>query len=61
MTKPEVIADAAAGVSVAAVLGITLNDWDTIISITAGLVAIVAGICAAAFHLVRIHKLNNKG
>ena len=61
MTQPERIADAAAGVSIITVLGLTLAQWNNIIHIVAGVVAILAGVAAIAYHIVKIRSLRKKG
>ena len=48
------IADAAAGVSVASFLGITLAEWETVVNIGVGMVGMIAGIAAAWWHIDRI-------
>jgi len=53
----EKIADVGAGSSVAAFLGISLIQWDLVISIAVGLVAVVAGSLAAWFHALRIRAV----
>ena len=58
MTKQEQLADVAVGVSVATFLGITLVEWNTIVHIIAGLVAIVTGIAAAWYHIKRTKYLD---
>lgn len=50
----EKIADVGMGSSVAAFLGMSLAQWDLVISIAVGLVALVAGSLAAWFHALRI-------
>jgi hypothetical protein len=60
MNKPEQIADTAATVSVVLFLGLSLNQWDIIVHILAGLVAVVAGICAVIYNILKIHDLTKK-
>ena len=61
MTKTEQIADVAAGFSIATFLGLSMSDWDTLIHIIAGIVAIIAGVSAAVFHIARtVHLHRNK-
>jgi len=61
MSRPEILADSAAVGSIATFLGMSLADWDSIIHIVAGIVAIIAGITAAIFHIKRIRQLGKKG
>lgn len=49
----ETLADAAAGVSVAAFLGITLAEWEAYINIGVGVIGMVAGAAAAWWHIER--------
>lgn len=60
MSKQEQIADVAVAVSVATFLGITLNEWNHIIHLIAGLVAIVAGLFAIAFHWKNIRTIKKE-
>ena len=62
MSKPpaEILADTAAAGSVATFLGIALSSWEAWINILAGLVAIIAGLSAAAYHIAKLRKLNKK-
>jgi hypothetical protein len=60
MTKQEQFADAAVAVSVATFLGITLKDWNHIVHLVAGLVAIVAGLFAIAFHWKKIRLMKKE-
>lgn len=53
------LADTAAGVSVVA-FGLTLAQWESIVSIGAGIVAIIAGAAAAWYHISRTRQLNDK-
>lgn len=61
MTRPEQLADASAVTSITAFLGISLVEWDLWIHVIAGVVAIVAGVAAATYHIIRTIKLQNKG
>lgn len=54
----ERIANAAAAMSLGG-FSITLANVDTIISITAGCVAIVAGLAAAWYHIAKTRRLKN--
>ena len=51
------MADAAAGISMASFLGVTLGDWETIINISVGLVGVIAGVLAAWWHFERIREV----
>ncbi len=57
MSTKEQLADAAAGLSVATFLGLSLADWNELVHILAGVVAIVAGVAAATFHIARTKHL----
>ena len=50
------IADMGAATSVLTVFGLSLSEVNDLVQIAAGLVAIVAGICAAYYHLTRAHR-----
>lgn len=52
-------ADIGAGISIGG-FGVTLHSANEWIQIVAGLVAIVAGIAAAVFHIKRIRALNKQ-
>lgn len=60
MSRPEITADYAAVGTIATFMGLSLADWEAVVHIAAGVVAIVAGIAAATFHIVRINQLKNK-
>ena len=63
MSKPpaEILADTAAAGSVATFLGIALSEWEAWVNILAGVVAIIAGLSAAAYHIAKLRQLNKKG
>lgn len=50
------IADAGAATSMATAAGLTLSQVNEIVQIVAGLVAIVAGMCAAYYHVTRARR-----
>lgn len=56
MGKPEALADGAAIGSMLTFLGITLVQWDIIIHVVAGCVAVLAGILAITFHILKIRE-----
>lgn len=56
--KADIVADVGAATSVITVLGLTLGQWETIVSICASAVAIIAGAAAAWYHLTRVRRLN---
>ncbi len=58
MQSPQKIADIGAAMSVAIAGTSWLTELDVIVSITAGVVAIIAGIAAAVFHITRTYRLN---
>jgi len=60
MSRPEILADSAALGSIATFLGMSMSDWDVVIHLIAGLVAIIAGAAAAAFHIKRIIQLDKQ-
>ena len=49
-------ADAAAATSIITVFGLSLSQWNELVQIGAGLVAIVAGCCAAYYHVTRARR-----
>lgn len=49
-------ADAGAATSVMTFAGLTLSEANEIVQIIAGLVAIVAGLCASYYHLSRARR-----
>jgi hypothetical protein len=57
VTKQDAIADVAAGGSILTFLGMSLNQWDNIVHIIAGIVAIIAGVSAAVYHIKKTIKL----
>ena len=61
MSRPEIMADTAAIGSLAAFLGMSLTDWEVIIHIIAGVVAIIAGVAAAVYHIIKIRRLSQLG
>lgn len=50
------IADMGAATSVLTVFGLTLSQVNELVQIAAGLVAIVAGCCAAYYHVTRARR-----
>ncbi len=60
MFKSERIADALAGGSIVTFLGLTLSEVDHIVSIGAGLAAILAGLCASYYHLSKARQRRDK-
>ena len=56
MSNKDVIADIAAGGSVLTFLGLSLGQWNNIVHLVAGLVAIIAGGLAIAYHIRKIHN-----
>lgn len=61
MTRPEIVADYAAAGSIATFLGLSLTEWEVVVHLVAGVVAIVAGVAAATFHIIRTIQLEKKG
>jgi len=57
--KAEQIAEGAVAVSVGTFLGITLGEWDAIVHIGAGVVAILSGLAALIYYLHKIHLIRN--
>jgi hypothetical protein len=51
------VADSAAAGSIAAATWINLTEVHLIVQIIAGVVAIIAGLSAAAYHIYRLRKL----
>lgn len=49
--RADQIADAAAGTAIATWLGLSLGEWDAVIHIVAGIVAIIAGGAATWYHI----------
>ena len=62
VSKPpaEILADTAAAGSVATFLGIALTSWEAWVNILAGIVAIIAGLSAALYHIAKLRQLNKK-
>lgn len=50
------VADMGAATSVVTVAGLSLSQVNEIVQIIAGLVAIVAGACAAYYHVTRANR-----
>lgn len=49
--RADQLADAAAGTAIATWLGLSLGEWDSIVHIVAGIVAIIAGGAATWYHI----------
>ena len=60
MTRPEQLADAGAVGSIVTFLGLSLSDWNDIVHIVAGVVAIIAGVAAATFHVIKISQIEKQ-
>lgn len=50
------VADMAAATSVLTVFGLTLSQLNELVQIAAGIVAIIAGVCASYYHLTRARR-----
>lgn len=53
----EKVADTTAGGSIALFMGLTLAEWDTVMSIALAAVGVIAGCLAIAFHIMRMRAL----
>ncbi len=53
----EKVADVGAGGSVAMFMGLTLTEWDTVMSIALATVGVIAACLAIAFHIMRMRAL----
>lgn len=51
------IADAGAAISIGTFLGLSLGQWETIVNIGAGFVAILAGGAAFWYHIAKTRQL----
>lgn len=59
-TFADKVANTAAGGSIAMFMGLTLAEWDTVVSIGLGVVGMVAGCLAVAFHIMRMRALRRE-
>lgn len=54
------MADTAAGGAIVTAIGLSIADIDHLVSIGAGVVAIIAGLCAAWYHWKKAREIGRK-